>query len=92
MVAWRYIVAGMQERSESSALRERAPVLLYPIDASPNVIYNPLNEPFQNPKRRELKPSRAEARVGVKPYELAKPALLNTRTTVATPWHCTEHE
>lgn len=70
MAVYRCGYAGTTERrSESSALRERAPVLLYLIDASPNVIYNPLNEPFQNSKRRELKPSRAEARVGMKPEQ-----------------------
>lgn len=58
------------------SLQERPLVLLYFIDASPNAIYNPLNELFPEP------------RVGMKPHELAKPTLLNTRTTAL---HCTEH-
>lgn len=54
MVAWRYIVAVMQEpRSDEANLqpfRSGPPVLLYLIDASPNTIYNSLNELFQNPE------------------------------------------
>ena len=55
MVAWRYIVAVMQEQwSDEANLQpfgSGPPVLLYFIDASPNTIYNPLNELFQNPEQ-----------------------------------------
>ena len=42
-----------EQRSDEANLQpfgSGPPVLLYLIDASPNTIYNPLNELFQNPE------------------------------------------